>query len=308
MKILRGSPSSWESPPPEGTAVAIGVFDGVHRGHETVLADMAEQAAATGAGRVALTFDPHPLSVVDPGRAPLLLGTLDQRIGWLAASGVDIVGVLPFAEIRLMSPEAFITGVLVGGLAAKAIAVGTDFRFGHDRTGTIETLTEAGRTHGFVVDAVPLLAENDDGPLSSSRIRAHVAAGEVEEAAELLGRPYTIRGLVVPGDGRGRVIGVPTANVEYSPDVVIPRRGVYAGRVVVGGSPIAAVTNVGVRPTFEGETLTVESHLMDWEGDLYGCVVDVEVSLRLRPERKFDSVEALVVQIHADIARAREAL
>lgn len=307
MKVLSGSPMTWE-PPPSGTAVAIGVFDGVHRGHGTVLADMAVQAAETGSIRAALTFDPHPLAIIEPQRAPKLLGTLDQRIGWLAAAGVDIVGVLPFHEIRAMSPDAFIADVLIDGLAARAIAVGTDFRFGHDRTGTIGTLASAGEKHGFVVDAVPLLAEDDDGPLSSSRIRALVASGEVGEAADLLGRPYSIRGEVVPGDGRGKTIGIPTANLEYSPDVVIPRQGVYAGWMVVGGSPIPSVTNVGVRPTFDGEALTVESHLLDWEGDLYGCVVDVQVTARLREERRFPSVDALVDQIRSDIAEARKVL
>lgn len=304
MRVLRGSPTTWEPPSPDGLAVAIGVFDGVHRGHRTVLADLAAEAQLHGSGRAAVTFDPHPLTVIDPDRALRLLGTVDQRIGWLAAEGVDVVAVLPFPEIRTLTPSEFADQVLRDGLGARAVVVGTDFRFGKDREGDVATLRSVGARAGFVVDAVPLLAE-DHSPLSSSRIRDLVASGDVEAAADLLGRPYIMRGPVVRGDGRGKTIGVPTANIAYAPEVVVPKVGVYAGRVTVGGSPYPAVTNIGIRPTFDGDEVTVEAHLIDWEGDLYDCVIDVEITRRLRNEQKFASVDELVAQIHRDIAEAR---
>lgn len=306
MRVLTGDPGEWE-PATTRSVVAIGVFDGVHRGHQAVLEELmnlADRINGPGTVRGVLTFDPHPLAVVAPDRAPRLLGTLHQRLERLAEVGVDVVGVLPFARIRSMEPGEFVKAVLVDAFAAKAVAVGADFRFGHDRSGDVGTLTSAGEVWDFVVDAVPLLSE-DDSQLSSTRIRSLVAGGQVDEAAHLLGRPYAIEGPVVRGDGRGRTIGIPTANINYEPTVVLPQTGVYVGHVHVDGRDVPAVTNVGIRPTFDGRAVTVEAHLLDWDGDLYGRVIEVTLEHRLRGERKFDGVDALVAQIRADIEQAR---
>jgi len=307
VKVLTGDPAGWE-PATERSVVAVGVFDGVHRGHQAVLEELAVLAREqTGLIRGVLTFDPHPLAVVAPDRAPQLLGTIHQRLGCLAAHGVDVVGVLPFAQIRAMDPDQFIKSVLVDAFGAAAVAVGRDFRFGLNRSGDVETLKAAGERWGFATDAVPLLSE-DDTQLSSTRIRALVAEGDVEEAAVLLGRPYAIEGPVVRGEGRGRTIGIPTANVNYEPSIVLPATGVYAGCVTFEHNRIPAVTNVGVRPTFDGRAVTVEAHLIDWDGDLYGRMIEVELAHRLRDEEKFDGVDGLVEQIRSDVTAARRVL
>ena len=307
MKVLTGDPAGWERAT-QRSVVAVGVFDGVHRGHQTVLEELAVLAGAqSGLIRGVLTFDPHPLAVVAPDRAPRLLGTIHQRLGRLEAHGVDVVGVLPFAQIRSMDPDQFIKSVLVDAFGAAAVAVGSDFRFGLDRSGDVQTLKTAGELWGFATDAVPLLSE-DDTQLSSTGIRALIAAGEVEEAALLLGRPYAIEGPVVRGEGRGRTIGIPTANVNYEPSIVLPATGVYAGWVTFENNRIPAVTNVGIRPTFDGRSVTVEAHLIDWDGDLYGRMIEVELAYRVRDEQKFDGVESLVEQIRSDVVTARRAL
>lgn len=307
MKVLTGDPADWERAT-QRAVVAVGVFDGVHRGHQTVLEELAVLAEAqSGLIRGVLTFDPHPLAVVAPDRAPQLLGTIHQRLGRLEAHGVDVVGVLPFAQIRSMDPDQFIKSVLVDAFGAAAVAIGSDFRFGLDRSGDVQTLKTAGEMWGFATDAVPLLSE-DDTQLSSTRIRALIAAGDVEEAAVLLGRPYAIEGPVVRGEGRGKTIGIPTANVNYEPSIVLPATGVYAGCVTFENNRIPAVTNVGIRPTFDGRSVTVEAHLIDWDGDLYGRMIEVELTHRLREEKRFDGVESLVEQIRSDVLAARRVL
>jgi len=307
VKVLTGDPADWERAT-QRAVVAVGVFDGVHRGHQTVLEELAVLAEAqSGLIRGVLTFDPHPLAVVAPDRAPQLLGTIHQRLGRLEAHGVDVVGVLPFAQIRSMDPDQFIKSVLVDAFGAAAVAIGSDFRFGLDRSGDVQTLKTAGEMWGFATDAVPLLSE-DDTQLSSTRIRALIAAGDVEEAAVLLGRPYAIEGPVVRGEGRGKTIGIPTANVNYEPSIVLPATGVYAGCVTFENNRIPAVTNVGIRPTFDGRSVTVEAHLIDWDGDLYGRMIEVELTHRLREEKRFDGVESLVKQIRSDVLAARRVL
>lgn len=309
MRVLTGDPGDWEIAK-ERSVVAIGVFDGVHRGHQAVLDDLVslgERTNGPGTVRGVLTFDPHPLAVVAPDRAPRLLGTIHQRLSQLEAHGVDVVGVLPFTRIRSMEPDEFIKSVLVDALAARAVAVGADFRFGMNRAGDVATLVAAGERWGFLVDAVPLLSEHDS-QLSSTRIRVLISEGNVEEAAELLGRPYAIEGPVVRGDGRGTTIGIPTANVNYEPTIVLPETGVYAGYAILEQGRVPAVTNVGIRPTFDGRSVTVEAHLIDWAGDLYGRVIEVELTHRLRAEQKFAGIENLVAQIHTDIAAARDVL
>ena len=308
MKVLRGDPLEWETSTGRGSAVSIGVFDGVHRGHQEVLADLTAQAAELGGlDKAVLTFDPHPRAILEPDAPAHLLATVEQRLEWLELAGMDIVGVLPFPAVRDMQPHFFIRRVLTEALSARVVVVGVDFRFGVGRSGNVDTLWSAGQELGFAVDGVPLLSEALS-PLSSSRIRHLVKDGEVAAAAELLGRPFTMRGVVVRGDGRGRTIGVPTANMAVAENLVLPARGVYASQVTVSGGVFPAVTNVGIRPTFDGEKVTVESHLLDVEQDMYGMTIDVAFLRRLRDEQRFDGVEALLAQIQADIVAARSAM
>jgi riboflavin kinase/FMN adenylyltransferase len=299
-----------DTPPPPGwrvPAVAVGNFDGVHRGHQALVAEARVQAA--GGPVVVLTFDPHPSRVVDPARAPATLMTLEQKAEALAALGVDHVAVLRFTPARAAaSPEAFAQEVLRDALAAAVVVVGGNFRFGRDRTGDVTTLQRLGASLGFRVATVPPVLHAGT-PISSSRIREALARGEVEEAGALLGRPYAVEGPVVRGDGRGRTIGIPTANVA-SVNEILPRPGVYAGWLRERGDGVrrAAAVNVGRRPTFGGTTVTVEAHVLDFEGDLYGRDVRVEFTDRLREEQAFPGPEALVARIREDVAEARRRL
>ena len=301
MSILHGDPRAWRLPDAIGSAVAIGTFDGVHRGHQCVLADL---SGTPGVVPAALTFDVHPLSLVAPGSAPGLLGTVGQRVEWLRAEGAETVGVLPFALVREWSPQAFVDVVLRDAFRAQVVAVGADFRFGYDRKGDVDFLRGAAEEAGFTLHVLELLGE-EGGKYSSTAIRQMVADGDVVGAAEMLGRPPTVRGPVVRGEGRGRQIGIPTANVATDPSVLLPAIGVYAGTVLFEGEENDAVVNVGRRPTFEGEGITVEAHLIDWDGDLYGRQLDVAFRHRLRGEVKFDGIDSLVTQIRADIDEAR---
>ena len=208
MRVLRGDPLRWGPLRPHGAAITIGVFDGVHRGHRKVIEELIARADAERLDTVALTFDRHPLEVVAPDKAPPLLTSVEDRLRLFEQLGVDIPGVLPFDEVRSMEAEWFVEGVLVRALGARLVAVGTDFRFGHDRRGDAGLLMRIGERFGFELDEVPLLAEGD-GPMSSSRIRAMVETGDVAAACEALGRPFALSGVVVPGDGRGRSIGIP---------------------------------------------------------------------------------------------------
>ncbi len=308
MKVWRGDPLTWGPPPPTGSAVSIGVFDGVHRGHQAVLADVAQRAGEMGGlERVVLTFDQHPRAVVDPAGSPPLLTSLDERLDLLDELGIELAGVLPFEQIRDTSPEAFVSKILLGALAARLVAVGADFRFGRNRSGDVAYLRHAGTEYGFEVDAIDLSAAAGR-PISSTTIRELVQAGDVVRAAELLGRPFAVVGDVVEGDQRGRTIGFPTANVVPSADLVIPRRGVYAATVWIEdrrGLRHPAVVNIGVRPTFGGDREVVEAHLLDFDGDLYGKRIGVELRARIRDEQTFSGVDALVAQIRRDTDTAR---
>jgi len=307
MKVWHGDPQTWGPAPDAGSAVAIGVFDGVHRGHQAVLSDVEARAEELEVERVALTFDVHPVSVIAPLRAPKLLTSVDQRIEVFDALGIDIVGVLPFEMVRSTSPEAFVSKVLVGALNARLVVIGADFRYGKDRAGDAYTLRKDGAGYGFEVDDVELL-EEADGAISSTTIRRLIAEGDVVGAAELLGRPFELRGEVVHGDRRGRTIGTPTANVLPSPAMAIPRHGVFAARVVAGEELYDSVVNVGVRPTFDGGSVVVEAHLLGYDGDLYGETISIRLIDRLRDEMRFDGVDSLVAQIRADIDAAQAIL
>ncbi len=301
MSVLHGDPHKWQIPGTIGSSVAIGTFDGVHRGHQGVLADL---RATPGLVPAALTFDVHPMSLIDPERSPKLLGTVDQRVEWLHHEGAELVGVLPFAQVREWSPRAFIDVVLRDALRAEVVTVGSDFRFGYGRGGDVGILRSAGNDLGFAVHVVDLLGEGY-GKFSSTEIRNAMERGDVQAARDMLGRPPTLRGPVVRGEGRGRRIGIPTANVATKPNIQLPALGVYAGVVVFGQERHESVINVGRRPTFDGDGITVEAHLIDWDGDLYGRSLDVEVHHRLRGEVKFAGVDELVAQIHRDIEEAR---
>jgi riboflavin kinase/FMN adenylyltransferase len=308
MKVLRGNPRLWGPAPPGGSAVTIGVYDGVHRGHQAVLADLATRAGILEVPqRAVLTFDRHPLGLVSPERVPRLLTTIEQRLEILESLGVDLVGVLPFEQVRDMHVAEFIHQVLLGSLGARLVVIGTNFRFGRDREGDVGALREEGIRHGFEVDAVELL-RGDGATVSSSAIRSLLAAGDVEGVESALGRPFELRGLVVPGDGRGETIGFPTANLSFSDEMAVPARGVYAVQVSMGDRLIPGVVNVGVRPTFGGEVLTVEVHLLGFQGDLYGQTLGVRFKHRLREEIRFSGVDQLVAQIEGDIALARRLL
>jgi riboflavin kinase/FMN adenylyltransferase len=297
---------------PAPSAVAIGVFDGVHRGHRVLVDRAVERARAEGLRAVAVTFDPHPMTVVRPDAVPLLLQSVDDRVAALAAAGVDLVVVLPFtAELSRMTPESFVAHVLAGPLQARAVVVGGNFRFGHRAAGDVAALVELGATHGFVTEGVELLPLGDD-PVSSTAVRSHLAEGDVAWVTDALGRPWTCTGEVVRGDQRGRTIGFPTANVRAPSDVVRPANGVYAGHATLLDADHGeagtwdCVVNVGTRPTFDGVGTTVEAHLLDApEGlDLYGRKLRVAFLHRVRDERRFAGPDELVAQIDRDVATA----
>ena len=305
MQIVRGLPSV----PPERrpSAVALGVFDGVHLGHRAILGAAVAHARASGAPALACTFDPNPLEVLQPDRAPLPITTLDERLELIAACGVDGTIVLTFTrELAAVEPEAFVKDVLVERLAARQVVVGFNHRFGRGARGDAALLRELGARMGFAVDVIAPLAV-DGVPVSSTSIRTALGRGDVEAAARMLGRPYTLPGTVVAGAGRGRTLGFPTANVApVRPVLVAP--GVYACTFEVSGQPRRAVVNVGVRPTFGEATLAVEAYLLDFSGDLYGQTVRLTFVSRVREERRFPSVDALRAQIADDVETARRRL
>jgi riboflavin kinase/FMN adenylyltransferase len=275
---------------PRERRVAIGVFDGVHKGHQAVI---------EGSDTV-LTFDPHPLSVIHPEAAPKLIMPFDVKRDVIDGLGVEELVVIPFDEEFMKIPaEQFISSILVERLGANAVSVGENFRFGAKAKGTPEML---GERDEFETRVVPLV-EVDGETVSSSRIRGLVAAGEVDAAMRCLGAPFMVDGKVVKGDQRGRDLGFPTANLVPDDRLVVPGHGVYAA--FANGHP--AAVNVGVRPTFEtGRGLLIESFLIDYDGDLYGQNLRVAFVSRLRGERRFPSVEDLIGQMHRDVAEARE--
>ena len=290
-------------------AVAVGNFDGVHRGHQALVARAIATAAATGGTAVVLTFDPHPARVIAPQAAPRALMTLDQKARVLSRLGAQAMAVLPFtAGLAAASPREFAESVLRGALDAEAIVVGDNFRFGRGRAGDVAALQALGETLGFrVVEVPPVLVGGQR--VSSSRVREALGQGDVRTAATLLGRPHLVEGPIVRGAGRGRTIGIPTANVSPGGEM-LPALGVYAAWCwpEAGGSAIAGVVNVGRRPTFDGGDVSVEAHLLDFTGDLYGRTMAVSFVERLREEKAFAGPEALVTQIRNDIAAARDVL
>ena len=289
-----------------GVVVALGTFDGVHLGHQAVLARAVEEGESTGRKVVAATFDPHPRAVLNPTAAPGLLTTLELRREALIGYGAEEVHVIHFdKDLSKKSPEEFVKDVLVDDLNAETAVVGENFRFGYRASGDTEDLERLMRAHGGQAICVPIEGANGGEEVSSTRIRHLISTGDVGEAGRLLGRPYRVRGPVVVGDKRGRTIGFPTANVAPDPSLIVPDRGVYAGFVRVGEEYYAACTNVGVAPTFERHENKLEAHLLDFDRDLYGKTVDVSFVRRIREERRFSGVDELKSQIDRDVEEAR---
>jgi len=298
---------------PAGTAVTIGAYDGLHRGHQHVIGRLRGLAAAGGLETVVLTFDRHPAAVVRPESAPKLLTDLDQRLELLASTGVDHTVVLRFDDARAEEePEDFVRDVLAGALRARVVVVGEDFHFGRRRRGNVGLLTDMGASLGFQVVHVPLVpGERGAVPVSSTAIRRLLEEGDAAGAAALLGRPHQVRGRVEPGDRRGRELGYPTANVAVPRNILLPAPGIYAGWYLEpDGSRHAAAISVGRRLMFHdaASPVILEAYLLDFSGDLYGHRARVSFVSRLRDEVRFESIEALVEQIGRDVDATRSLL
>jgi riboflavin kinase/FMN adenylyltransferase len=297
-----------------GSVVTIGAYDGVHLGHRYVIKQVRALAADLGASSAVVTFDRHPATIVRPESAPKLLTDLDQKLELLAEAGVDTTLVIRFDQARSQeSAEDFVTTVLAGQLHARAVVVGWDFRFGHGRQGDIALLQAMGRDLGFEVHGLDLVAPGDDGgaPVSSTRIRQLLAEGAVDGAADLLGRDHEVRGRVQRGDGRGRELGFPTANVAVPADICLPADGIYAGWYRgPGGRLRPAALSLGRRPTFydRAEASLLEAYLLDFDGDLYEQPAAVRFHSRIRDEERFDSIGELVAQMDRDVTATRHSL
>ena len=294
------------------SVVTVGVFDGVHVGHQAVIRYLTRRAQRQGGRSVVVSFDPHPREVVQGERVPLLT-TVGERADLLEALGLDRFIVVPFTkDFAALSAEAYVEELLVGQIGLQEIVIGYDHRFGRGRGGDNALLERMGQDHGFTVDVISPQEVEAYGVVSSSAIRrVLIDEGDAAQAAQMLGRPYRLSGMVVEGDRRGRQIGFPTANLEIEDDrKLMPRGGVYAAQVRLPGEAEsrAGMMNIGTRPTFAGQGVRLEVHLLDFEGNLYGDELRVEFVRRLREERRFDSVDALTEQLSQDEARCRRAL
>lgn len=291
------------------TWATIGSFDGVHRGHQAIIHNMVAGAHQAGAKAVVVTFFPHPAVVLRGPQGPFFLTTPDERAKLLEELGVDVVVTLHFdRQMAALSAEEFMRKIH-DHLGLRRLFVGFDFALGRGREGNVERLRQLGEQMGYTLEVTQSI-EIGGETVSSSRIRALLTHGSVDEAATLLGRPYSLTGEVIHGDGRGRSLGIPTANISVWQERIIPAVGVYATWAVVDGERLPSVTNIGVRPTFENQPVfaRVETHLMDFDRDLYGKSVKLEFIQYLRREQRFPSVEHLLEQIHQDIQQSREVL
>lgn len=295
------------------SVVTIGVFDGVHLGHQRIVARAAELGRERGLPVVAITFDPHPDEVTRPGSHPPFLCSARRRAELLGGLGVDAVCVLPFTlEFSRLDPDEFVRVVLVDKLHAAAVVVGEDFRFGHKARGDVQLLNKLGGKYDYTVEGRPL-SRKDNVTISSTAIRELLDVGDVAEAAKALGRPHRVEGVVVRGHQRGRQLGFPTANVESPPHTAIPADGIYAGWLATldeagqQANRWPAAISIGTNPTFDGHARTVEAYALDrTDLDLYGLHAAIDFAVRLRGTLRFDSVEALVEQMHKDVDQARE--
>jgi len=292
------------------TVVSIGVFDGVHRGHQALMRTVLDKAHELNATPVVVTFDRHPLAVISPGNEPAQITTLTQRARAMGALGIAALVVLHFDDhLRNMEPDEFIRTVLVDTLGCEHVVVGANFRFGHNQAGTIETLSDLGKKFGFGVTIFALQTDDENEVVSSSLIRLHIAEGEMEQVAADMDRPYRLEGTVEHGASRGRDLGFPTANLQLAEKVILPKLGVYAGWLWWRGEKYPAVMNVGLNPTFgDRDTPIVEAYVIDFDQSLYGEPVEIDFIHRLRDELKFDDVDALVAQMHEDVEEGRRVL
>jgi len=292
----------------QSSLVTIGVFDGVHLGHQHLIRALVERAKASGQLTVVLTFFPHPDTILRELTGRYYLTTPEQRAEQLHRLGVDTVITQTFDEaFRHTSAQAYITQ-LCDRLKMTELWVGQHFALGYEREGDVTFLSRLGEDNGYTVHAIELVADANHHVISSTSIRALLQEGKVEQVTGLLGRPFAVAGEVVRGDQRGRTIGFPTANLAVWDEQVLPAYGVYAGWATVDGVLHPAVTNVGVRPTFDGQRMAIETHLLDFDDDLYGKVLNLSFDFRLRGERKFEGITALVAQIHADVEAGRALL
>ena len=304
---LTAAPAGWGR-----SVVTIGVFDGVHRGHQAIIGHAVKRAAQLGVASVVVTFDPHPAEVVRPGSHPAILTEAERKAELIEALGVDVLCVIPFTlEVSRLSAETFVHDVLVANLHASAVVVGQNFRFGHKAAGDVALLERLGQTFGFTVEVPPLVGTDAEAGtiVSSTYIRACIDAGDVVAAASALGRPHRVEGVVVRGDARGRELGFPTANLLTAPHVAIPADGVYAAWLVRRGHPRArAAVSIGTNPTFAGRQRRVEAYVLDFDGDLYGERLGLDFVARLREQRRYDGVAPLIEQMHRDVAETRAVL
>jgi len=286
------------------SAVTIGKFDGVHRGHQYLVSLLREQAAERALASVVVTLHPHPITVLRPGTPVTYLCSLEERVALLREQGVAGVAVLSFtSELAQLSYRDFL-GLLCEQLDLRLLVVGPDLAVGRDRAGNVDALRALGEERGFEVRVVTLLNE-DEAKVGSGAIREALAAGDMDAAARLLGRPFALRGPVVRGAERGGRIGFPTANIAVAPDLALPAFGVYVTRAYLGESSYESVTNIGQRPTFDETRPTIEVHLLDFEGDCYERELRIELLHRLRAEQRFAGVDELVAQIGRDVESAR---
>jgi riboflavin kinase/FMN adenylyltransferase len=307
---VQAAPPGWGR-----SVVTIGVFDGVHRGHQATIGHTVARAQGLGLSAVVVTFDPHPSEVVRPGSHPAILTEAARKAELIEELGVDVLCVIPFTlEFSHLSAETFAHDVLVEHLHASVVVVGQNFRFGHKAAGDVALLDRLGRTFGFTVEGAPLVSNPDStAVVSSTFIRSCVDAGDVADAARALGRPHRLEGVVVRGDQRGRELGFPTANLLTVPYAAVPADGVYAANVVRSRGPGAgkahpAAVSIGSNPTFNGRERRIEAYLLDFDGDLYGERLALDFVARLREQRRYDGIEPLVAQITEDVADARAVL
>ena len=304
----------WEDSglPPDspGTICTVGTFDGVHRGHQLVLSRIAERAERTGLHSVLVTFDPHPLEIVRPEHAPALLTVGREKLEVVAQSGINYVAIVPFTDaLRRFTAAQFVDEVLLRRFHVRQLVIGYDHHFGRGREGSADVMRELGEQRGFDVEVLGPVTATDAAPISSSRIRRAIAAGDLDEAATMLGRPYSVSGTVRQGDRRGRLLGFPTINLGSPPGrKLLPPHGVYAVRVRSGAGTFGGMMNLGGRPTFGDASISLEAHLFEADVDLYGHHVSIEFLKYLRETRQFDGAEALVAQLHRDADAAKAAL
>ena len=287
--------------------ITLGNFDGLHLGHQELIRKIIQRAEETASLSMVVTFRPHPLKILAPEKCPPLISIYEEKIRLLEQLGIDVLVKIPFSlDFAAMEPRDFVKDILCGLLGAKEIFVGYNYRFGKGRKGDIRLLRELGEEFGFVVREIEQVSLNGE-VISSTRIRQLLKNGDVGDAAKFLGRPYALCGIVVKGDGRGRGLGFPTANIA-SRHAIIPSNGVYAVKLFVRDKYYNGVVNIGMRPTFDASSLAIEVHIFDFDEDIYGEEITVSFMRKIREEKKFGSAEALINQISADIEIAKEIL